>query len=214
MKKLLILFCAVALASVLGTGCEKDSTQDDALFYYTRSGTKERVTVMNTKYYLVFPTASTSTVVETLTQNGANVDVSQIFDYTRAQYAIIGQGVPEFANCSELIVETTQPLTLDMLPDLIYLAPFYRLPDGAEMGITNTLEVRPTSDQDLEKLQTLAQKYNVFILGQNQFDQSIYTLACTKESQGNALEIANRLHGVDGFDYATPEVMLEVIPCF
>ena len=75
--------------------------------------------------------------------------------------------------------------------DVVYEAPYFKTSDGADLGITNVFSVQLTGEQDLAKLQKIAEEYNLEILGENEFDPSIYYLSCTKESKGNALEMAN-----------------------
>lgn len=98
------------------------------------------------------------------------------------------------------------------LKDATYIAPYYKTSDGFEMGITNVLSVKVTSDSDIDKLSTIAKEYNLDILGNNLYDTSIYYLSCTKESNGNALEIANSIYESGEFKYATPEFIIESKP--
>ena len=80
------------------------------------------------------------------------------------------------------------------------------------LGITNVFSVQLTGEQDLAKLQKIAEEYNLEILGENEFDPSIYYLSCTKESKGNALEMANFMYESGAFEYATPEFIVESMP--
>jgi len=59
--------------------------------------------------------------------------------------------------------------------------PIFKTSDGADLGITNVFSVQLTGEQDLAKLQKIAEEYNLEILGENKFDPSIYYLSCTKE---------------------------------
>lgn len=93
--------------------------------------------------------------------------------------------------------------------DLIYVAPYFKTNNGADIGITNIFSVQLKGEQDLIKLKRIAEHYNVDILGENKFDPSIYYLSCTKESKGNALEMANFMYESEGFEYATPEFLIE-----
>ena len=96
--------------------------------------------------------------------------------------------------------------------DVVYEAPYFKTSDGADLGITNVFSVQLTGEQDLAKLQKIAEEYNLEILGENEFDPSIYYLSCTKESKGNALEMANFMYESGAFEYATPEFIVESMP--
>ena len=96
--------------------------------------------------------------------------------------------------------------------DVVYEAPYFKTSDGADLGITNVFSVQLTGEQDLAKLQKIAEEYNLEILGENKFDPSIYYLSCTKESKGNALEMANFMYESGAFEYATPEFIVESMP--
>jgi subtilisin family serine protease len=64
-------------------------------------------------------------------------------------------------------------------------------------------------EQDLAKLEKLAAEYKLNMLGRNKFDQSLYFLSCTKESKGNALEMANLMYESGAFNFASPEFLVE-----
>jgi len=94
----------------------------------------------------------------------------------------------------------------------VYAAPYYRTSDGAEIGITDVFSVQLAGEQDLAKIRKIAEDYKLKPLRENEFDPSIYYLSCTKESKGNALEMANLMYESGAFAYATPEFIVESMP--
>ena len=54
--------------------------------------------------------------------------------------------------------------------DVVYEAPYFKTSDGADLGIMNVFSVQLTGEQDLAKLQKIAEEYNLEILGENKFD--------------------------------------------
>ena len=54
--------------------------------------------------------------------------------------------------------------------DVVYEAPYFKTSDGADLGITNVFRVQLTGEQDLAKLQKIAEEYNLEILGENKFE--------------------------------------------
>lgn len=173
--------------------------------YYYADGQKHSLTPMETKYYMIFPIDKTDVVVEKLRAKGATIDVDI------PEYQIQGFDTPaELADCCYLWeVETTSPLSVDDIPELVYLAPYYTALDGSELGTTNELEVRPEGDV---KLEDMAEKYGFVVLGANRFDTSVFDVVCTKNTVGNAVEIANLLYEVGGYDYAAQNFIVHSYP--
>ena len=96
--------------------------------------------------------------------------------------------------------------------DIVYCAPYFKASDGSEIGITNIISVQLAENQSISKLQSIADECNLEILGENAFDKSVYYISCTKNSKGNALEMANYIYESVACKYATPEFILESKP--
>lgn len=60
---------------------------------------------------------------------------------------------------------------------------------------------------DINKLTELAHSNNVEIIGNNEYMPLWYTLACTKKSKGNALELANKFYETNLFAESQPDLM-------
>lgn len=214
MKKPLSLLFAGAMMVALGVGCEKDDPvklHDD---YFYSDGVKYPLTAIDTKYYMIFKTADKQAVIDALTARAANFDATEIYDYNRYpyRYELIDENTPELLDCSEWIVDAGKSLSYEMIPELIYLSHYYHETDyvKSEMGVTNLLEVRPVGVDGLAKLESLAEKYRFLILGKDTQDQSLYRVACTKQTKGNALEMANLIYEKLGF-YATPDFLVIIV---
>ncbi len=209
MKKLLFFLSFAALFVGFVACNDKEPKGKDIKLsdeYYWFEDRKIPLERLETKYYLIFPTDKTDIVVEKLRDNGAEIDESRIPEYT-----IKGFTTPtELSNCSYLWeVETTRPLSLEEIPELVYLAAYYKQSGGAEMGITNSFSVRP---DDVRRFEAMAKKYGFTVLGRNQHDSSIYIAVCNKKTIGNSLEMANFMREAGGFSYATPEFLAEIVP--
>lgn len=81
---------------------------------------------------------------------------------------------------------------LELLQDetVVYSAPYYILPTGAELGLSELFLVKLNSESDYQVLETFANEHNVSIVA-NMPRPLWYKLACTQDSTGNALEMAN-----------------------
>lgn len=77
--------------------------------------------------------------------------------------------------------------------------------DSILQGITDRFVVKLKSPADYSELERLAIETNTTIIEQNQFDKSKYVLSADKNSQGNALKMANYFHEAGIFEYAEPE---------
>ncbi len=79
--------------------------------------------------------------------------------------------------------------------------------DNTLVGITDEFVVKLKSPFDYSELERIAKETNTQIVRQNQFDPSIYTLNADKNTQGNALEIANYFFETKKFEFAVPNFL-------
>lgn len=94
---------------------------------------------------------------------------------------------------------------INVIDDVIISNPFFIYPvDSTLQCVTDQFVVKlryPTDFYDLEKT---AKETNTIIFKQNEFEPSVYILIANKNSNGNALEMANYFYETDKFDYAEP----------
>jgi subtilisin family serine protease len=218
MKKLL----ALLLSTIALYGCQKDfsedtqsispstrSMADSSEYYYWCDGVKIPLTINESKLFALVETANFENASKTAVNAGSRMESYR----TMTDYAPLG--IESSGKNAEMRVSLTS-FTLDNANlksvdtnDLIYVAPYFKTTDGADIGITNVFSVQLTGEQDLDRLEKLAAENNFEMLGENRFDPSIYYLSCTKESKGNALEMANLMYESGAFEYATPEFLIE-----
>jgi hypothetical protein len=174
-------------------------------------GQRIELTAMNNRYFLLFPTEDMTAVVVALRANGVTVDESRIFGYSFS--SVPAGSLPTWlSSCSVTVVKTDNPLSVEMIPDLIYLAPFYKTQDGAEIGITNIFSVRPEDEQGIARLEKMSGEYNFDVFGPGDVRGDIFFMSCSKETPGNALQMANLMYDVGRFEYATSEFIIELYP--
>ncbi|MCB0755005.1 MAG: S8 family serine peptidase [Flavobacteriales bacterium] len=99
-------------------------------------------------------------------------------------------------------------IALNQNPKVVYANPFVIYSDGTYQGIQNRIIVRLKSNKDVTMMNNLAKGFNLNVVEQNEFDQQMFVLQTTKQSNGNALEIANKLHESGAFEYAEPDFLL------
>ena len=179
--------------------------------YYWCDGEKIPLTVNEDKLFIL---AESENVARACKSNAA-VSIDKLTTSAPERYRALGIKSP----VSETSADNLTSFTLDGVGQgaldmdyVVYAAPYFKTESGSDIGITNVFSVRLDGEQDFAKLQRLAQEYKLEMLGANEFDQSIYYLACTKESKGNALEMANLMYESGAFDYATPEFIIGLVP--
>ena len=90
---------------------------------------------------------------------------------------------------------------------IVYHAPYYISASGEEVGISHLFYVKLKSKADESKLVQLAEKHNVEVLGYNKYLPLWYTLSCTDQSTGNALQMANLFYETGLFQASEPSIM-------
>lgn len=216
MKKLIFLatiticFCScrvaepVSMEDINGSIIETRATDGKTEHYYWCDGVKIPLTVNNDKMFVILETSRFENVV-----NRNNLtDVKSVDNHKVLGVRSLKSSKMVDQTSFTLNDVSQQKFNLD---DALYVSPYYNTDDGSEIGITNILSVQLTRKKDIVKLQEIADKYNLEILGENRYDPSIYYLSCSKESRGNALEIANDIYESGEFEYATPEFILEAM---
>ncbi|MFM1876230.1 MAG: hypothetical protein RL266_1967 [Bacteroidota bacterium] len=97
---------------------------------------------------------------------------------------------------------------LNANPLVTYANPFVIYKDGTYQGIQDRVIVRLKSDKDINTLNRIAKDLKLNVLERNEFDPLVFVLQTTKQTSGNAIDVANRLHESSAFEYAEPDFLL------
>lgn len=81
--------------------------------------------------------------------------------------------------------------------------------DSVEIGLSHLFYVKLKKEQDIILLNELAKTKNVKIIGQNDFMPLWFTLSCSKESDGNALQMANYFYETGLFVASEPDFLVD-----
>lgn len=188
-----------------------DFENTDSKCYYWCGDVKIPLIVNDDKLYVLAETAK----IEKLTRTAMITRSTLIATEVSENYSALGLK-SSLSDCGQLertslILENA---VLDDIEadDIIYAAPYFRTEDGSELGITNILSVQLSEAQQFEELEKIAEYNNLEILGENIHEPNVYYLSCTKDSRGNALEMANLIYESGLVEYAAPEFILDSSP--
>ena len=209
------LFWIVVQFLVLPIPAEAQEINAQQVYYY-HNGEQVSLTVNPEKTYVLFDSDVTQgDLNSSLRSSDAEVTEFNEVDslsglelndtLSRQEWAIIDKHDQSDMSLSSL-AEGSVP------EHVLYEAPFLFTPDAEEVGLSHLFYVKLKKEADLEELQRLADENQVTILGHNKFMPLWYTLACSSESSGNALEVANIFFESGFFAAAEPDFLVEFEP--
>ncbi|MCK0157664.1 S8 family peptidase [Cellulophaga sp. F20128] len=197
MKKTLVL-AAFLMMSIIGASQTSD-------YYYYKSK-KVNLNKINTRQYILTKLGKRLNEIEfKLGQDGFALEkiipnnVKETFSKSRKSN--------EYGNWAIIKGERT----LENYDWIIYKAPFFKTEDNIEVGLSHLFYVKLKNEKDKEILYQIAKKKNVEVLGHNEFMPLWYTLACSKDSEGNALQMANYFFETGKFSASEPDILVDDI---
>lgn len=168
--------------------------------YYWNNGKKIPLEIIDTKKFIIFDLE--------------NKDSSDVFaKFSEKSIKIKSIKAKEYSdekNNKWAIVEKSflNQLKKDDF-NIKYEGSFFYNPNKIEAGLSHIFYVKLRKMEDMESLEILAKDNNVTILRNNKYMPLWFTLACSKESKGNALEMANMFYESKLFASSEPNLMLK-----
>jgi len=107
-------------------------------------------------------------------------------------------------NWAILKKSTIDALDFKTKVNILYNAPYFISKEGHEFGISHLFYVKLKSADDFDILKQYAADSNVKIIEQDEQLPLWYTLECSKETDGNSLNLANRFYESGLFESAQP----------
>ncbi len=223
-----LIFCIIILLS----GCSKtndfldtsndssgtkqrtvQSVSDD---YYWYNGTKIPLIKNLRKRFILFDANNELSINASFAKNGLLIDNSSKAYELSKNIQFVGEN-RTVKSLKWKIIETDDVLNERQLYEqidtsIIYEAPFFKTQKGEDLGLSNLFYVALRNEGDIIKLNELAAKTNVSILGNNKYMPLWYTLSCSKISTGNALEMANYFYETGNFEVSQPDLMAVIKP--
>jgi subtilisin family serine protease len=97
---------------------------------------------------------------------------------------------------------------LNLNEQIRYANPFLIYRDGTNQGIQDRVIVRLKSRKDYNQISVAVKRFNLTVAEKNEFDPLMYVLQTSKQTPGNALDVANALHETGAFNYAEVDFLL------
>jgi len=170
-------------------------------YWYKRE--KIQITRSENKSFVLFRSADRLSLISSLNKLGIGVNSSKIKEYGYGGTDLSGDAAKSFLNYEWVEVDINY-ISATSIPEVAYAAPYYSVRDGHEFPMTNLVYVYLKNTGDITLLEKLSKEYNVGIIGKVPKIPNWYVVACTKESKGNALAIANSFYESGLFDGAQP----------
>ena len=169
-----------------------DTREIDERPYYWYEGQKEYLSYVENSSFVLFYEKDRESIFNSLSELG--VDCSTILegDYSEKTNLIIEKGsaydYPD--DCRWMRVDLAYQILKDKLTDAIYITPLVANVFG-QFAISNEFMI--SYGGSMSELEEITKEYKVEIMGRTDLF-NIYYIWCTKDSEGNALEIANKIY--------------------
>lgn len=171
--------------------------------YYWYKGKKVFLTKTEEKKFVLFENNSTQDVSQQRKVNGASIKASGEENFSKKLKPYKGNS---YQTHKWAIVETqSKSIDLSSEKNISYQAPSFISEENVKVTLSNLFYVKLRKASDIHKLESLAKKYKVEIVGNNEFMPLWYTLSCSGSSRENSMEIANKFYESTQFEAAEPD---------
>jgi subtilisin family serine protease len=176
--------------------------------YYWYEGKKIYLEEVPGKQYIVFNKVGLKKLSTLKSSNSSSISSGGFNELKLSGIVLSEKAFAEKASRLWGIVESNLKTVNDVdTTEIIYKSPFYKSSLNGEIGISHLFYVKLKSDSDKDKLEELAKKNRVEVLGSNKFLPLWYTLSCDNKSIGDALQMANQFYETGLFAAAEPDIM-------
>ena len=209
--KRIAYFLTMALALPLFVACSDDTekvlepevqkivkgtdTRDaDDRPYYWYEGQKEYLSYVENSSFVLFYEKDKESLFNSLSELGIDCSNIEVGDYSEKINSFIEKGsaydYPD--DCRWIRVDVPCQTLKEKLTDAIYISPLVtNVWGGNQFAISN--EIMVSFGGSMSALEEIIKDYKVEIMGRTDLF-NIYFIWCTKDSDGNALEIANKIY--------------------
>ena len=176
---------------------------DEQEDFYWSEGKKVPLKRIDNKSFIMFKSSDKEALIKAMSENKITIDESKIRKYSYSGTDMSGKAAKDFLDYSWAEVDINDSIAYSY-PETVYSAPYYIGNGNYPFPLTNLIYVTLRDDGDINKLERLAEENNLGIIGKHKGVPHLYLASCTKESKGNALEMAKVLHDSGYFEEAEP----------
>ena len=158
--------------------------------YYWNNGQRHQLKYVDNKSFLLFYEKDKDAVLTQLEEQVVDTESLRYYTYTLPpeQFSDQGEGIEYFQHCLSAEINANYQ-TISTIPEIIYTCPFLCLPEtGETFPLTNIVYVYGGGVGNIKKI---AEECNALLIGCYKAVANMYFVGCTKNSIGNALEVAN-----------------------
>ncbi len=158
--------------------------------YYWNNGQRYQLRYVDNKSYVLFYEKDKNSILTQLEEKGVDTKSLRFSEYTLLpeHFSDQGEGIEFFQYCLSAEINTNYQI-ISTIPEIIYTSPFLCLPEtGETFPLTNIVYVYGGGIGNIKKI---AEECNALLIGCYKAVPNMYFVGCTKNSKGNALEVAN-----------------------
>ncbi|MDD3721997.1 MAG: S8 family serine peptidase, partial [Lutibacter sp.] len=178
--------------------------------YYWYKGQKIFLEEIQTKKFIMFNSFENISALKS-SLNIKDLSVEK-YNNMNVYSSLNPQGDLKIKEYKWAVIKTPSPISLKNKNEIFYEAPFYLTPEKIEAGLSNLFYVKLNKTEDVNLLENMASQNGLEILGNNKFMPLWYTLSCSKQSNGNALQMANQFYETGAFAASQPDLMTDDSP--
>lgn len=181
-----------------------DSTYSD---YYWLEKEKIPIQEIEGKYKIMYYSSDTDILTKKAAK--ANTEFKGVEEWNNCVYPNTkgaNSNTMKFVDLKVATIQGNYDDVSSVLSESFYWAPYYKMEDGNEIGISNLFYVKLKPETTLSILKDFAKENAVEFIGPDDFLKKLYYLACTNLSKGNALEMANLFYESGLFEFASPSL--------
>jgi hypothetical protein len=190
------------LLLLLIPACKDPEYYPDGSFYYWYGDEKIELEINYQNQYLLLEDIETeSELKDLLIDSFCRITRIKVFEKVNRD------SILEARNMHYATISSNCLYKLESHEKVYYYAPFFKDKMGNHLGLTHLFHVKLNNVQDTDILDSMSVINGVRIVEQDDFFPLWFVLSCSKESNGNALEMANYFKESGLFNACEPSFM-------
>lgn len=176
--------------------------------YYWYMGEKYPIYRDSETSFVFFKNTDKEKLISELRDSDISFLESDISECSYTGMELSEEATSYLEDCSWLKVHASHD-KLYAFPEVRYAAPYYTSSEDSKFSfpLTNVLYVSLKEGYEPAKVRVIAKEHGMVYVGAYKEIPGLYILVCDRNSSGNALEMADKLHDNDALEYASASFM-------